>query len=928
MLNINFRSVRNKEIEILNTVLQVDPDIIIGTETWLNTNEASSTFLPDGFNYYRKDRDSRGGGVLIGTRKGIKCTIMDCGMVCPSSELILVEVKHTGGKSIYIMAAYRPEKNLACFTDIKDSFNRNNITKDDSIIIGGDFNIPEYDWKRGTYKGKSALLEDMQAMMEEFSLEQKVLQPTRTTSGSSTILDLVYTNNNKGKIEIMKGVSDHDLVKLDYPTNAHIKLAKKDTKVIKMYNKVDTMSMLNDALCHYEDFETGAANKDLNENWNTFKKDLKDLVARHVPTKTIKVGEEIKPWVSNAMKKLIKRKRKTKRNQSKYFLHKRQSKQDNLDELIKDQLRQEKERYMRSFSLKKQRNIWKYVNKYRKDKSDWEDLFDKDSNKMCSTDEEKGNLLNTTFQKAFTKSGDTNTPTFEPRTNKEMPTIVFTEDGIEKMILALDSSKSPGPDGVTARDLRLIAPVAAKYLCTIFSQSLMEGDIPDDWKNANISPIFKNGPKSDPRNYRPISLTSIPCKLMEHIMISNIMKFLTENNLLNNEQYGFRSGASTELMLVAVIDKIMKQVQNGGQVDAIVIDLVRAFDKVSHPYLLHKLRGYGLGDKTVKWYSAFLTNRKQRVVINGTSSFEAEVSSGVPQGSVSGPVLFILYINDLLDGIKVNKAYFADDGTIFHKIVSKEDQEKLNKELEEVRNWCEKWKMEVNWDKTHLIRFTKRREGNALSHEYSINGKILKESKAIKLLGVTVRDDLKWNDHVENVCKKASRQLYLLTHLIKETPQPVKMLIYKALVRPHLEYASSVWSPSEDNLIKALEGVQRRAIRAIVNNYDRTISVTTKREELNLEELHTRRHHRRIINFYKIVNNRTIINPWEHVRPMVYKGRHDHDRKFSRELCCNRFYAESFFPSTIKSWNDLKPELATCKKLEKFIKMVCNLVKC
>lgn len=926
MLNINFRSVRNKETETLNSILKHNPDIVIGTETWLNVNEASSIFLPDGYNYFRKDRDTRGGGVVIGVRKDIKSSSMDCGIVNPTAEIKLVEVNLSEKRSLYIMAAYRPEVNNTCFADIKEALNRNNITKTDQLIVGGDFNIPDYNWHEKTHKGHGVMWDDLQTMMDEFGLDQRVLQPTRKSAECESTLDLFFTNNGKATIEITKGISDHDIVKMVYDPGHLTRFSKESTKIVKQYHKVDIKSLLNNAICYFDIFETAATHRNVNENWIAFKDDLRTLIENHVPKTIVKLKRETKPWVKKRTMDLIERSRKAKRKQRRYFLLKRQGYLQNLDHQITKELIESKETFLKSLSIKKQKNIWKYVNKYRKDKDVIGDLKDKSQNKSCISDEEKGNLLNGTFREAFSKHSIDAPPFFAPPAQVEMPNIEITEEGIEKLILELDVSKSPGPDGVSARDLRMIAPVAAKYLQVIFTQTLNESNIPDDWRKANICPIFKKGDKSDPCNYRPISLTSIASKIMEHILVSNITKHLTEGNLLSNYQFGFRTGASTELLLVALMDKIMKHVQNGGQVDAIAIDLSRAFDKVSHQLLLLKLNKFGLGEKTVKWFQAFLSNRVQRVVINGTLSQEVEVSSGVPQGSVCGPLLFILYINDLIDSINSSKVYFADDGTIYKKIETKEDQLELNRELIRVQEWCVRWKMEVNWGKTHLINFTKKRQENVHNHVYTVEGITINKCKEIKMLGVTIRDDLKWTSHIDNICKKANSQIYLLTHLVRGTPEPVKLMIYKALVRPHLEYASSVWSPGEKGLNDQVEKTQRRAIRAITEIYDRGASVTEMRNALGLETLSDRRDRRRLINFYNIVNHNTIVDPKEHLQAMTYKGRRDHDLKFSREHCKNKFYADSFFPSMTKIWNELEPDTATCVNLKEFTKKINNKI--
>ena len=254
-----------------------------------------------------------------------------------------------------------------------------------------------------------------------------------------------------------------------------------------------------------------------------------------------------------------------------------------------------------------------------------------------------------------------------------MPDIVINVDGVCKMLHKLKDHKAPGPDGIPAVVLKKLTSTVAPSLCTIFRRSYSTSKVPKDWLRANVAPVFKKGDRTDPENYRAISLTCISCKMMEHIIASKLMRHGTNNDILYPLQHGFREKRSCELQLLGFVNDLLDSLDAGKETDVIVTDFSKAFDKVGHQRLLHKLDFYGVRGLTKKWISSFLSNRTQRVVLEGSSSTEVEVSSGVPQGSVLGPCLFLFYINALPDNMISSVRLFADDTIMYLTIDSQCD---------------------------------------------------------------------------------------------------------------------------------------------------------------------------------------------------------------------------------------------------------------
>ena len=314
-----------------------------------------------------------------------------------------------------------------------------------------------------------------------------------------------------------------------------------------------------------------------------------------------------------------------------------------------------------------------------------------------------------------------------------MPEIDITCQGVLKLLQNLKPNKAPGPDEISPRVLKTLAPSIAPSLTLIFRHSLFHGYVPQDWRQALVTPIFKKGNRSAPENYRPVSLTCICCKVMEHIITSNVMKHAREHNILSDMQHGFRDKRSCETQLIGFVDDLARSVDKGQQVDIVVMDFAKAFDKVEHTRLGYKLRNYGIGGKTNKWIESFLSGRTQRVVLDGESSREVDVLSGVPQGSVLGPCLFLFYINDISNNIKSNLRLFADD-TILYATVTSEAQGNLQADLDELAAWEEKWLMAFHPAKCEVMSISQRKQ--VVTRDYYLRGHKLQRTMSTKYLGV------------------------------------------------------------------------------------------------------------------------------------------------------------------------------------------------
>ena len=297
------------------------------------------------------------------------------------------------------------------------------------------------------------------------------------------------------------------------------------------------------------------------------------------------------------------------------------------------------------------------------------------------------------------------------------------------------------------------------------------------------------------------------------------MSHFDKYNVLENAQHGFRKNRSTISQLVITVNDFASSLRDQKQTDAILLDFSKAFDKVDHEGLLLKLEHLGISGPLLKWIRSFLVGREQRVVVDGMESVPSKVLSGVPQGTVLGPLFFLIYINDISKGLSKGTKIrlFADDSLLYRTIESPSDSAILQKDLETLQLWEKKWKMEFHPGKCQLLRITNKID--PIKSTYFIHDTPISETDSAKYLGVVIDPKLKWTKHYSNLIKKCNCTLAFLKRNLSDAPPFVKKQCYTALIRPQLEYACAVWDPHSKNHIENLEKVQKRAARFITGNY-------------------------------------------------------------------------------------------------------------
>jgi Reverse transcriptase (RNA-dependent DNA polymerase)/Endonuclease-reverse transcriptase len=906
---LNLRSIKNKAIQF-NTLIETHkPKIILGTESWLDESVPSSNYFPGYYEVFRHDRNLHGGGVFICVHNSISATVHS---VSQTSEILWVDLILHNKSIIKIAVAYKPDRNLEPLDELIRDIQQLELEKNPArfVIVGGDLNLPGMQWENIDRESKRTETEKVSKLLD-LGLTQIVTKPTRTTDHSSNILDIILTNqpHNLTNMTVEDGIGDHKIVLVDILIQH--KIHKRPARKIFLYHKADVSQLKIELAASMRKFTALSQEAvEIDALYDSFTSILECATIKCVPTKIARNSTD-PPWYNKLIRSL---KKKTRQLHAKHKTTKLPKDYDKYSQ-ARSSLNQAKKNAENSFlsnslddMLKtSQKRFWSYVKYKTKGQHSSVPTLKNANGNLVSDPKEKANLLNQHFHSIFTKVNLSEPIEVPNRTDEKfsLRNIHLVKSGILNLVKNLNQHKSPGPDGITPKLLKLVPEEISDYLLLLFNKCFELGTLPSKWKTANVTPIFKKGSRASPENYRPISLTSVVCKLFEHIITSNLAKYLENNHLFNQDQFGFRKRRSCELQLQRVCQDIAFILDNKEEADFIFLDFAKAFDKVPHHLLIEKLKSYGLQKDVVKVISSFLCGRTQKVVIDGYESDLVSVSSGVPQGSVLGPLLFILYINDLPDNIKSKCKLFADDSLLHRKITCEADYQELQQDLNEVLEWCNKWHMKLNLDKCEHMKITSKRVQN--HNEYTLSSHNLSTVPTYKYLGVNISNDLNWNHHVNTVINKANKVLYVTKLAMARSTPAVKVAAYKTIVRPLLEYASSVWDPYQSGHINSVEMVQRKAARFCLNRYQQIDSVTSMIGELNWESLAMRRRAARLGNFSRVYRKDDCLPDLSfHInKAPCERLRHAHTSRVQSITCNKNVGHYSFLPRSIREWNSL-----------------------
>ena len=569
-------------------------------------------------------------------------------------------------------------------------------------------------------------------------------------------------------------------------------------------------------------------------------------------------------------------------------------------------LRRDFETKLARNAKKEPKQFWCYMRSRLKTRQKMPALTKSDGAKAV-TPKEKADLLNEFFSSVFTFEDIDNVPSPKIREiNETLTSIETTPETVLKKLGGLNPNKSFGHDNCHPYMLKELASEICQPLSILFNQSLREG-AHESWLKAVITAIYKKGKRSDSGNYRPVSITAVISKVMESIVRDAIVSHMMINNLFAEQQHGFVPKRDCITQLLLCLEEWTAMVECGKPFDIIYTDFSKAFDSVPHKRLRVKLESYGIKADILRWIRSFLTGRTQCVNVDGVRSGWKKVVSGIPQGSVLGPILFVIFINDLPEEVFFNFCkMFADDCKLYGAV---NQVNLMQADLTNMERWSEKWQLPFNASKCKVMHLGTNNE----RMKYVLYDRQLDTTNSDKDLGYYVDNELKFHVHTAAATKKANQIVGVIKRSYESLDAKTICMLYKAMVRPHLEYGNAIWGPYYQADIKTVEAVQHRVTKLIPTLKDKTYEDRLK--SLKLPSLVYRRRRGDMITMYKLMNGLIRIDRMDLFTP---PNTLQTSQRVYKELATKRARRNSFSQRVVDDWNNLPVDVIDAPSLNTF----------
>jgi len=841
-------------------------------ETRLSDSIPDSSVDINGYTLYRTDRDRQGGGVGVYVKQTI-ASQRRCELEQEDLEVCCVEIKPEKARKTLLTCVYRPPTSGPDWRNSAESLvhklNQTAEKENADVAIMGDFN--------------SDLLTSTQAMssveflMGLYQLVPVIREPTRITEKTESCIDNIFVSNPdryKSSASVAWGPSDHNLILTCAKAGSEAGAAHRcEYRSYKLYTQQSFIDSLKSAR-----WDAVFDCTDVSEAWNAFKDIFLNVADEHAPlrTKTARENNRPAPWMTDTVKNMMGRRdaarRKAIRTKDVQDWDTYRSLRNQTTSIIR---KEKKSHFATAVSEAKgdQSLMWKIINSFTgKSKSTKrvQKLLRADNTSM-SDPGEMAQEFNGYFTSCASRLTD-GMPDSEEDPLRHIPdsTTKFSFDCVEETevlneLQKLKTKKATGLDKIPAKLLKDSAPVVAKPLAHIFNLSLASGEVPSDWKEAQITPVHKSGSCADVGNYRPVSVLSVTSKVMEKLVCNQVTRYLTRCKLLKTHQSGFRRHHSTATAVQKVVEDITSGYNCSKVTVALFLDLRKAFDSVNHEIMLSKLKKFGFDSDAMKWFTSYLSERLQCTCLQGQYSSKTRVSCGVPQGSVLGPLLFCLYVNDLPNVIqKCSIHMYADDTVLYYSAVSvKVCEETVSMDMKRVVKWLSENRLLLHPDKTKSMLFglpqKLKHAGTTVNITDGVN--VYEQVDSFTYLGITLDPALRWAAHVQKITKKLLSGLGAMGRARAFVTDEVLKTMYQTLLLAHLEYCATAWLPSlaqgNKTLMLQLDRLVNRAARLITGHKLRDhVTVDNLRAEAGIDSVRKRTEITTLVTVFKTIRGK------------------------------------------------------------------------
>lgn len=860
----NVRGLNSKAHEFKHNILASQYPIICCTETWLQPGTCNSEFIDDNYTVFRADRQlsllncKRGGGVMIAVDNNYSAVEVNLELIrsnVPSIDILAVKIK-INFHCFFIFAVYiPPHVDNASFSILLELLESLQSISDSEIYFIGDFNVSEYFNYTLTNVATEKVL-----ILNSFCRFFELSQLNNVTNVNHRLLDLVLSNVPCEVVkssDILLNEDTHHPALCTYISVDRTNSGNFPTNNNKTFNfRKANLPLLYEQL-NLVDWSFIDQFNDCNKACDAFYNTVINIFNMYVP-KTTPRRRKYPPWFSYDI--ILNIKKKT--NLWKQFKRYGYINIYNDFKYLRNKIKKDVNNSYKQYIANLQHNIKQNTNKF------WTFVNSKKSNYTipgsvvfnnteCNKPMDIVNAFASFFESAFTPTNN-NIQTYDKECFSSFSLPPITEKDIYCHLKRIKPNFTTGPDNIPAFIVHDCAYIFSIPLARIINLCLTSNVFPEVWKTSKVRPIYKKkGDTNNVVNYRPITIICNFAKGFEMFLHS----FIYENiqGQLNIHQHGFVRGRSTITNLFCVTQYISNIVDAGGQVDVIYTDISKAFDRLDHDILLQTLAAFGFSPKLITFFTSYLTNRCQFVEYHGFKSFTYYANSGVPQGSILGPLLFIMYINSITDAIDVNCLLYADDLKIFCDINNADDCVKLQHNINAVSDWCLLNRLPLNFQKCNIMTYTKKI--NIIKYEYLLNNVPLERVSEFKDLGVIFDPKLTFNNHIQKTVLSAYKSLgFVIRNSYGFSDESLLLLLFNTFVKSKLEYASIIWNPGYQIYCHSVESIQRKFLKFVSFKMDHVYpAVGTPNNVLlsrfNVLSLEERRKLQSLLFLHKIINN-------------------------------------------------------------------------